>query len=358
MSGAPCWLISWHAPHRAASSGGGDVLHLVDEQRDADSEVAAQRGHVGEQLDQVELEVAGVGTAPGGGDVDGRLPSRAARGLLALLQPGAQRERLEHPGDLVDPVGVAVAVADLAHGGVDGLGERQPQRLVGAGLDLAGAPGARDREAAQGVEQHRLPDAAQAGEHHAAVGPAGGDPLEGDLELPQLAVTTGELGRALAGAGGVGVPDRVHDRRVSSRLADSLDFLASRSVSVRRRTSRRGRCAAPRRARAPRRGQPEGAGALRAAPEREHHEPVVVVPAHPQRARATAGVEEELGSHRGGGDGAHGSMIPPASGRRPRGQGPQPPTPATSPSESHREPERRSVGRAVVEAQPLRPGRG
>ena len=100
----------------------------------------------------------------------------------------------------------------------------QPQRLVGPGLDLAGAPGALDGQAAQRVEQHRLADAAQAGEHHAAVGTAGGDPFEGDLELLQLAVAAGQLGRALAGAGGVGVPDRVHDRTVSGCLADSVDF--------------------------------------------------------------------------------------------------------------------------------------
>ena len=37
--------------------GARDVLHLVDEQGDADPEVAGQLGDVGEQLDQVELEV-------------------------------------------------------------------------------------------------------------------------------------------------------------------------------------------------------------------------------------------------------------------------------------------------------------
>ena len=51
-----------------------------------------------------------------------------------------------------------------------------------------------------------------------------GHPLEGDLELPQLTVAAGQLGRALAGAGGVGVPDRVHDRTVSGCLVDFVDF--------------------------------------------------------------------------------------------------------------------------------------
>ena len=146
------------------------------------------------------------------------------RPVLRSLSSVRSANALSTRGDVVDPLGVAVAVGDLADGGVHGLGERQPQRLVGPGLDLAGAPGALDGEAAQRVQQHGLADAAQPGEHHAAVGPAGGDPLEGDLELPQLAVAAGELGRALPGAGRVGVPDRVHDRRVSTCLADSLDF--------------------------------------------------------------------------------------------------------------------------------------
>ena len=55
-------------------------------------------------------------------------------------------------------------------------------------------------------------------------GRPGGDPLEGHLELLQLAVAAGQLGRPLAGAGRVGVPDRVHDRTVSGCLGDSVDF--------------------------------------------------------------------------------------------------------------------------------------
>ncbi len=102
--------------------------------------------------------------------------------------------------------GVAVAVGHLAHRGVDRLGHRQAQGLVGSRLDLARAPRALDGEAAQRVEQHGLADAAQAGEHEAAVGAAGGDALEHHLELGQLAVASRQLGRALAGAGGVGVP--------------------------------------------------------------------------------------------------------------------------------------------------------
>ena len=64
-----------------------------------------------------------------------------------------------------------------------------------------------------------LPTPAQPGEHDRALGAAAGHPLEHDVERVELLVATGELGRALAGAGGVGVPDRVHDRRVYASLA-------------------------------------------------------------------------------------------------------------------------------------------
>ena len=196
--------------------GGGDVLHLVDEQADADAEVARQLADVGEQLHQVELEVAGVGTALGGGHVARRRPAEA----LAVLELGAHRERLDHAGHRVDAVGVAVPVGDVTDGGVHGLGDRQPHRAVGAGLDLAGPPRPLDGLAAQRVEEHGLADTAQSGQHHAALGASGSDALEGHLELRELLVAAGEVGRALSGAGGVGVPDRVHARTVSGSLRD------------------------------------------------------------------------------------------------------------------------------------------
>ena len=108
---------------------------------------------------------------------------------------------------------------ELAHRLVHRRRERAAQRLVGPGLELAGAPPGAHRRRAQRVEQHGLADAAQPGEHDRALGAAAGHPLEHDVEGVELLVATGELGRALAGAGGVGVPDRVHDRRVYGSLA-------------------------------------------------------------------------------------------------------------------------------------------
>ena len=92
--------------------------------------------------------------------------------------------------------------------------QRTAQPLVGTRLQLAGAPVGAHRGRAQRVEQHGLADATQPGQHDRALRPPLRDALEHDVEGPQLGVTTGELGRALAGAGGVGVPDRVHDGSV------------------------------------------------------------------------------------------------------------------------------------------------
>ena len=198
---------------------GGDVLHLVDVERDADAEVAGQRGHVAEQLDQVELEVARVGAALDRDGVDRRRPAHA----LAVGQLGTQRERLEHAGHRLDAVGVAVPVGDFADRGVHCLRDRDPDALVGARLDLAGAPGPLHRLAAQRVEQHGLADAAQSREHHAPLGPAGRHPLQGDLELLQLPVATGQLRRPLTCSWGVRIADRVHVSTVSAYLPFSLD---------------------------------------------------------------------------------------------------------------------------------------
>ena len=88
--------------------------------------------------------------------------------------------------------------------------DRAAQRLVGAGLDLAGAPEPADGGGAQRVEQHCLADAAQAGEDEAAFGPAAGHPLEDDIERVQFTAASGQLGRPLAGSGRVRVPYRIH----------------------------------------------------------------------------------------------------------------------------------------------------
>jgi hypothetical protein len=170
---------------------------------------------VAEQLDQVDLHVAGVGPPGGGGHVDAGLPAVAHLGVRRCLSLGEGLEDAEH---LLDRLLVAVARTQLAQRHVQGGGDRPAQRLLRPGLDLAGAPAARDGRRAQLVEQHGLADAAQPGEHQRAFRPAVRDALQHDVERRQLGVAAGQLGRALAGAGGVRVPHGIH---VEHRMAFS-----------------------------------------------------------------------------------------------------------------------------------------
>ena len=160
-------------------------------------------------------------------------------GLHWSLQPGAGPgvavgERLDHPEHVLDAVGVGVA--ELADRLVQGAAQRAAQPLVGPGLQLAGAPAAAYGGGAQRVEQHRLAHAAQAGEHQRALRTALDHPLEHHVEGPQLLVAAGQLGRPLTGAGGVRVPDRVHDRTVSAGLANSLDLAGVVGVALEQRS--------------------------------------------------------------------------------------------------------------------------
>ena len=214
----------------ARSTQGGDVvglevLHLVDEDRDAPSRVRRHAPEVGEQLDEVDLDVAGVGPAGDGGNADAGVPP------VAQLRggPAAPRARvaLALAEGLDDAEGVVTGAAgrsELTHGLVHGRGQGATQRLVGAGLELAGAPARADRGRAQRVEQHRLAHTPQAGEDDGPLRPAARHALQDDVEGVELLVAPGQLGRSLAGAGGVGVPDGVHDRSVCGSLAWIADI--------------------------------------------------------------------------------------------------------------------------------------
>ena len=107
------------------------VLHLVDEQRDAAADVGGHARGVAEQLDEVDLHVAGVGPAGRGRDVDARLP--AVADLRVRRAPAAQRERLEDAEDLLDRLLVPVPRPELAQRHVQRRGDRTAQRLLRAG---------------------------------------------------------------------------------------------------------------------------------------------------------------------------------------------------------------------------------
>ena len=195
---------------------GAEVLHLVDEDRDAPAHVGGQAADVGEQLDQVDLDVAGVGPAGDGGGVDAGLPAVAQLGAGGRRRAGAKA--LMTPSTWSTSSAVRVARARAPPGAAPppaAAAAAGPGRASSLPVPQSAPHGGR----AQGVEQHRLADAAQPGEHDRALRPAVRDALEHDVEGAQLVVTAGELGRALAGAGGVRVSDRVHDGSVWGLLA-------------------------------------------------------------------------------------------------------------------------------------------
>ncbi len=99
---------------------------------------------------------------------------------------------------------------DLTDRQVQGAGQRAADVLVRAGLPLAGPEPPRDRRRTELVEQHRLADSAQAGEHQRPFRAPGADPFEEYVEGGELIVATSEFGWPLAGTRGVRVTDRVH----------------------------------------------------------------------------------------------------------------------------------------------------
>jgi hypothetical protein len=105
---------------------------------------------------------------------------------------------------------IGVGMAEFTHCGVQSRAEWAAQRLVGPRLELPGAPAIPYCGGPQGVEENRLADSAQAGEDQRSLWAAGGYPLQDDVERLELGVASGELGRALPGTGGVGVPDGIH----------------------------------------------------------------------------------------------------------------------------------------------------
>ena len=196
-----------------------EVLHLVDEHRDPAPDVGSQAPHVGEQLDQVDLDVARVGPTTDRRCVDAGVPDLAQlRGWRGVTL----REGADHAEDVVDLV--RRRMAELSHGLVQGTRQRPPQPLVGSRFELAGAPAASYGRGTQRVEQHRLADPPQTGQHQRAFGTTLRHPLEHDVEGGQLLVTTGELRRALACSGRIGIANRVHDLTVSTCLAWIVDF--------------------------------------------------------------------------------------------------------------------------------------
>jgi hypothetical protein len=191
------------------------VLDLVDEQRDAGADVRGQLGDVGEQLDEVDLDVPGVGPPLRGGHVDARLPPVAQLGVGLV---GPQRERLQHPEHLFDPVRRPVPHGEVPDGPVQRGRQRPPQLGVRPGLDLARTPLVPHGHRPQLPEEHGLADPAQPGEHETAFGSPPRHPLQHHFEGFELTLAPGQLGRPLPGARREGVADGVHSAKLSAFL--------------------------------------------------------------------------------------------------------------------------------------------
>ena len=95
ISGAPCCDSSWQAAQIAETSSGCTSCISSMNRAMPLPRSAATPGGVAEQLDQVDLHVAGVGPAGGGGHVDAGLPAVADLGVGRLPQ-GEGLEDAEH----------------------------------------------------------------------------------------------------------------------------------------------------------------------------------------------------------------------------------------------------------------------
>ena len=189
------------------------ILHLVDEDRHANANVRSKAGHIGQQLQQVDLHVTGIGAAGARRPVDRWRP---ALDELPAARVGAQSEGLQRGQHLTHSIWRTMPYRQLAHGCVQRSSERPAQARVRPGLHLSGAPSAVQRLGSQRIEQHRLPYPAQPSQHQAALRSAPFHALQRDVEGGQLSVATGQLRWALAGTRGVRVPHRVH---VSERIS-------------------------------------------------------------------------------------------------------------------------------------------
>ncbi len=211
ISGAPSWESSWQAAQSAeTSSGPRSCISSMKTAMPVPTSLATDAASVSSSTRSISMSPESARPAAAGTSMPGchrsRSFGRAAPGRGAPLG-----ERLEHPEEGVDPVRCPVPGGEFPDGHVQGGGDRPAQRLFRAGFDLAAAPEAVDRLGAQGVEQDRLADPAQPGEHQAALRATPGDPFQHDVEDVQLPPPPGELGWALAGARGVRVADRIHE---------------------------------------------------------------------------------------------------------------------------------------------------
>jgi hypothetical protein len=186
--------------------GAVEELHLVEQEDDAGLVLGRRFAEGDEEVGEVVAEVAGVGAAEHGLDVD------------ADLEPfwRAQRERLEDRGGAAGAFLHPLGRADREQRPACEPGDQRPELGLVGDLALGGAEARLFGDRLEGVQEHGLADAAQAGDEHALLRPPELEAGEQDAEGLDLLVAAGQRGRARPGPGRVGVADRVDAASVAT----------------------------------------------------------------------------------------------------------------------------------------------
>ena len=194
-----------------------EVLHLVDEDRHPDARGPPRASDVAQQLDEVDLDVTGVGPPGGRRHVDADAPpvpqppsaaTGTAAGSPARLRAStaaafALRECLDDPEHLRHLV--RARMAELAHRHMHRRRQRPSQRLVRPCLEKLARPQcARTAADRRALSSTVLPPP-QPGEHDRAFRPPARHPLQRHVEGVQLLIAAGELRRPLPGARAYGL---------------------------------------------------------------------------------------------------------------------------------------------------------
>ena len=173
------------------------LLHLVDEDDDADVVLLRRRADRFGEVDEIELEIAAVG--PAGETVEAEAHALDTDGRLE------RRDRSERVTDLLGgpPEPTLLPARRVRQFGREG--GREVVALGVLGLDLHDEPAAFHRPTGELAEEHRLADTPQPAEHDAP----GDQPTLGavrqHLERLDVVVAPGERRRAQSRPGVVGV---------------------------------------------------------------------------------------------------------------------------------------------------------
>ena len=215
ISGRPDWLISWQAAQSAeTSSGPRSCISSMNTATPLPTSAARPPTSVSSSTRSISMSPESARPRAAGASMPGLHRSRS------LASRPASRWAKDRSTPSTWSTSLGLRVAELAHRLVQRRGQRPAQPLVGAGLELAGPPAAcgprRERSA---LSSTVLPTPRSPVSTRERSGRPAATRSSTTSKARELLVAPGQLGRALAGAGGVGVPDRVHARTVSACLA-------------------------------------------------------------------------------------------------------------------------------------------